>query len=144
MNDEAATHYNAIIDQMTWGFKRLNDTFGECARPRVAWQIDPFGHSKEQVSTLLKHYRASDSTSRHSTNEYCASYKISAGSGPSLHHPDDRAGGAAEEDHGAAEEDRELHARGVAGEVLLSEVSGCLTYCGLLQAWEDTFMNWES
>ena len=51
MNDEAATHYNAIVDQMTWGFKRLNDTFGECARPRVAWQIDPFGHSKEQVST---------------------------------------------------------------------------------------------
>ena len=51
MNDEASTHYNAIIDQMTWGFKRLNDTFGECARPRVAWQIDPFGHSKEQVST---------------------------------------------------------------------------------------------
>ena len=50
MNDEAATHYNAIVDQMTWGFKRLNDTFGECARPRVAWQIDPFGHSKEQVS----------------------------------------------------------------------------------------------
>ena len=53
MNDEAATHYNAIIDQMTWGFKRLNDTFGECARPRVAWQIDPFGHSKEQVSTYI-------------------------------------------------------------------------------------------
>ena len=49
MNDEAATHYNAIIDQMAWGFKRLNDTFGECARPRIAWQIDPFGHSKEQV-----------------------------------------------------------------------------------------------
>ena len=21
MNDEASTHYNAIIDQMTWGFK---------------------------------------------------------------------------------------------------------------------------
>ena len=52
MNDEAATHYNAIVDQMTWGFKRLNDTFGECARPRVAWQIDPFGHSKEQVNNV--------------------------------------------------------------------------------------------
>ena len=28
MNDEAATHYNAIIDQMTWGFRRLEDEFG--------------------------------------------------------------------------------------------------------------------
>ena len=54
MNDEAATHYNAIIDQMTLGFKELQDTFGECGRPKVAWHIDPFGHSKEQAHLFSK------------------------------------------------------------------------------------------
>ena len=50
MNDEAATHYNAIIDQMTLGLRFINDTFGDDARPAIAWHIDPFGHSAEQAS----------------------------------------------------------------------------------------------
>ena len=29
------------------------DTFGECAIPTIAWQIDPFGHSKEQVFMMM-------------------------------------------------------------------------------------------
>lgn len=52
MNDEAATHYAAIIDQMTLGLAYLNLEFGEAARPRIGWHIDPFGHSST-MSTLL-------------------------------------------------------------------------------------------
>lgn len=54
MNDEASAHYQSIVDQFTWGLKFLNDTFGTCARPRIGWQIDPFGHSKEQAQLFTK------------------------------------------------------------------------------------------
>ena len=53
MNDEATAHYVAIIDQMSFGMKKLRETFGHCGVPRAAWQIDPFGHSKEQADLFF-------------------------------------------------------------------------------------------
>ncbi|XP_060520105.1 lysosomal alpha-mannosidase-like [Cylas formicarius] len=52
MNDEAVTNYQSIIDQITWGLRRLNDTFGQCGIQRIAWQIDTYGHSSEMASIL--------------------------------------------------------------------------------------------
>ncbi|XP_025413400.1 lysosomal alpha-mannosidase-like isoform X2 [Sipha flava] len=55
MNDEAASNYLSIVDQFTWGLRKLNDTFGECGRPHIGWQIDPFGHSR-QMATLFSQF----------------------------------------------------------------------------------------
>lgn len=54
MNDEGASHYQAIVDNMGLGYRLLNETFGSCGVPKVAWQVDPFGHSKEQAFLFQK------------------------------------------------------------------------------------------
>ncbi|CAF0732780.1 unnamed protein product [Adineta ricciae] len=54
MNDEASTHYNSIIDQHTLGAEFIRQAFGECGRPKIGWQIDPFGHSREQASLFAQ------------------------------------------------------------------------------------------
>ncbi|KAJ4961351.1 hypothetical protein NE237_021261 [Protea cynaroides] len=52
MNDEANSHYYAIIEQMTEGNMWLNETVGIV--PKNAWAIDPFGHSATMAYLLRR------------------------------------------------------------------------------------------
>ncbi|KAJ8312836.1 hypothetical protein KUTeg_010209 [Tegillarca granosa] len=52
MNDEASTHYNAIIDQHALGFRFLANTFGECGRPRMGFDGLFFGRLDYQDKNL--------------------------------------------------------------------------------------------
>ncbi|CAF1567664.1 unnamed protein product [Rotaria magnacalcarata] len=46
-NDEAVSHYSAMIDQCTLGFRFVKDELRICSQPAVAWQLDLFGHGRE-------------------------------------------------------------------------------------------------
>ena len=49
MNDEALVSYKDMIEQNGLGLRWLRDTFGCASRPRAAWQIDTFGHTRGQA-----------------------------------------------------------------------------------------------
>ncbi|CAK1552286.1 unnamed protein product [Leptosia nina] len=50
MNDEANSHWLAIIQQLTTGHQWLTENLGYT--PRNSWAIDPFGHSSSQPYIL--------------------------------------------------------------------------------------------
>ncbi|RZC59092.1 hypothetical protein C5167_006394 [Papaver somniferum] len=52
MNDEANSHFFAIIEQMTEGNMWLNETIGVV--PKNAWAIDPFGYSPTMAYLLRR------------------------------------------------------------------------------------------
>ncbi|CAH8875835.1 unnamed protein product [Trichobilharzia szidati] len=54
MADEATVYYGDAIDQLTLGRDMLKQLFGKCGLPLVAWQIDPFGHSRDHSDLLLE------------------------------------------------------------------------------------------
>ncbi|KAL1538616.1 Alpha-mannosidase 2x [Salvia divinorum] len=79
MNDEANSHFFAIIEQMTEGNMWLNETVGVI--PKNSWSIDPFGYSSTMAYLLRRmgfenmlihrtHYELKKELSWHKNLEY--------------------------------------------------------------------------
>ena len=54
MNDEAASYYQDIVDQMRLGLLFLKNEFNVV--PDIGWYIDPFGHSAANVHIIVNLY----------------------------------------------------------------------------------------
>ncbi|NXD73731.1 MA2B1 mannosidase, partial [Eolophus roseicapillus] len=52
--DEAVTHYSAGLEQLGLGRGGGRRELGPCALPRLAWQIDRGGHSRQSAATFAQ------------------------------------------------------------------------------------------
>jgi hypothetical protein len=52
MHDEACPHYEDMITNMQMGHDFVLKEFG--VKPRIGWQIDPFGHSNANAHLLAE------------------------------------------------------------------------------------------
>lgn len=52
MHDEAAPDYDSMIQNMALGAQFIKEQFG--TRPKVAWHIDPFGHTSQNARLLAE------------------------------------------------------------------------------------------
>ena len=53
MNDEATAYYTDTIDQLSLGLKFIQNEFGDCARPRVGWQVGKLSVEKQKANTAF-------------------------------------------------------------------------------------------
>ena len=51
-NDEACPNYSDVIRNFEMGHAFLKDTFG--IKPKIGWQLDPFGHSAAMAELLAE------------------------------------------------------------------------------------------
>jgi alpha-mannosidase II len=54
MNDEANTHYFAMLDQLIEGHQFIANKFGENITLKSAWANDPFGYSPTMAYLLQR------------------------------------------------------------------------------------------
>ncbi|VDP78211.1 unnamed protein product [Echinostoma caproni] len=51
--DEATVYYADAIDQLRLGRNFIQREFGQCGLPRIAWQLDSFGHARDHANLFL-------------------------------------------------------------------------------------------
>lgn len=93
MGDEGAAHYGPSVEQLSLGRRFLRGALGPCGPPRVAWQIDPFGHARQMAAIFaqmgydglfLGRVDYQDKAAREERQEMEFIWRAGGGSDPSL------------------------------------------------------------